>query len=169
MSPARAGQQLGLSEVHAAWLAKLDEAQPSSPLQVPDPDAVPALLGRLGLVPEDALDVLRTMPSPERDPESWWLLERSHTVLVRSLASRSNQPGWEPIPALPAALRLLPVHLILVSVSAVRERQQELGVADDIAWETLSYLGRAMNAYRAAGRLEYPGLPAAIHPSSRSA
>jgi hypothetical protein len=149
MSPARAGQQLGLSEAHAAWLAKLGVAQPSSPLQVPHPDAMRALLDRLGLAPEDAADVLRTLPSPERDPASWWLLERGHDVFVRSLASRTNQPDREAIPALPAALRLFPVHLILVSVAAVRERQQDLGVPDDIAWETLSFLGRAMAVYRA--------------------
>jgi hypothetical protein len=149
MSPARVAQQLGLSEVHAAWLAKWDEAQPSSPLQVLHPDAASALLDRLGLAREDAADVLRTMPSPDRDPALWWLLERGHSVFVRSLASRSNQPGGEPIPELPAALRLFPVHLILVSVAAVRERQQALGVPDDIAWETLSYLGRAISAYRA--------------------
>jgi hypothetical protein len=149
MSRAQAGHQLGLSEDHAGWLAKLDEAQLSSTLLVPRPDAAQALLDRLGLAPEDAMEVLRAMPSPEGDPAAWWLLERSHHMFMRTLASRSNQPDWEPIPALPAALRLFPVHLILVSVAEVRERQQKLGVPDDIAWDTLSYLGRAMNAYRA--------------------
>jgi hypothetical protein len=88
------------------------------------------------------------MPSPERDPESWWLLERSYNMLIRSLAGRENQLDWEPIPDLPEALRLFPVHVILVSVDKIRQRQQEFGVPDDISWGTLSWLGKAMSAYR---------------------
>jgi hypothetical protein len=38
--------------------------------------------------------------------------------------------------------------LILLSIDATRERHKEFGVPDDISWETLSYVGRAMKAYR---------------------
>jgi hypothetical protein len=57
---------------------------------------------------------------------------------------------WEPIPSLPEELRLFSVHLILVSIAAIRQRQQKFGMPDDISWETLSYLGRAMNVYRSS-------------------
>jgi hypothetical protein len=141
-------EKLGLSESHAAWLAKLDSARPSTELLVPDHNALSALLDRLAVDPEDAAEVLRTMPSPERDPELWWLLERSHNVFVSSLAGRESEPNREPIPSLPDALSLLPVHLILVSIPAIRQRQQEFGVPDDTSWETLSWVGRAMAAHR---------------------
>jgi hypothetical protein len=46
---------------------------------MPAVDAV--ALGRLGVDPEDAAEVLRTVPSPERDPEIWWLLEQSRCTI----------------------------------------------------------------------------------------
>src|SRR6266700_7155535 len=144
---AHAAEKLGLGDVHAVWLAKLEGARPSTDLLVPAPDALSALLTRLDVVSEDASEVLRTMPSPERDPELWWLLERSHNLFVSSLAGRDSQPNREPVPPLPEALGLFSVHLILVSVTAIRQRQQEFGVPEDISWETLSWLGRAMAAY----------------------
>jgi hypothetical protein len=140
--------KLGLDEVHRVWLAKLEETHPSANLPAPNTDALPALLARLDVAKEDAAEVLETMPSPERNPESWWLLERSHAALVRNLASRENQPDWKPIPVLAGELRLFPIHLILVSIAAIRQRHTEFGVPDDISWETLSYVGPAMAAYR---------------------
>jgi len=150
MTGAHVAEKLGLGDVPLAWLAKLEEARPAADLQVPNPDALSVLLARLSVAREDLAEVLETMPSPERDPELWWLLERSHNVFVSSLASRENQPSGEPIPPpVPEALRLFTVHLILVSIAAILQRQQEFGVPDDISWETLSWLGRAMSTYRA--------------------
>jgi hypothetical protein len=148
MTAAHVAEKVGLGGSHAAWVAELGEARPSASLPVLNPDAASALLVRLDVASEDAAEVLRTMPAPERDPELWWLLERSHNMLVSRLASRENQPNGTPIPPLSAALTLFPIHLILASVAAIRQRQQEFGVPDDISWQTLSWLGRAMSAYR---------------------
>jgi hypothetical protein len=104
------------------------------------------LLARLGVAPEDAAEVVRTLPSPEQNSEGWWLLEQSHARLAHSLAERDGEA--EPLPPPPAELRLFPVHLILVAIDAIRNRHQEFGIPDAISWETLSYLGRAMTAYR---------------------
>jgi hypothetical protein len=139
-------KRLGLTEAHAAWLAKLDEARPSGSMPPPDANSLPPLLAQLGVEPEDAAEVLRAMPSQAHDPELWWLLERSHYLLAGHLASRGVDPEY--FPPLPEALRLFPVHVILVSVEAIRRRHQELGIPGDVSWETLSYLGRAMTAYR---------------------
>src|SRR5260370_27888913 len=100
----------------------------------------------LGVTPEDAAELLRTMPSPERDPESWRLLERSHHLLSRGLANQSD--NVEPLPPSPAALKLFPVQVILGTIDAIRACHQQFGIPDDISWETLSHLGRAMAAYR---------------------
>jgi hypothetical protein len=129
--------KLGLEEVHRGWLAKLEEAHPCASLPVPNTDALSDALERLDVAKQDAAEVLETMPSPDRDPESWWLLERSHAALVRNLASHENQPTWEPIPPLPPAFRLFAIHLILVSVAAIRQRHKEFGVPDDISCEHL--------------------------------
>lgn len=140
--------KLGLDEVHRVWLAKLEETHPLAILPAPNTDAHSALLARLDVAKEDAAEVLETMPSPDRDPESWWLLERSHAALLRNLASHENQPAWEPIPPLPPAFRLFAIHLILVSVAAIRQRHKEFGLPGYVSWETLSYAGRAVTAYR---------------------
>lgn len=146
MTAAQVAKRLGLGNAHTAWLARLEQAGLSG-LQTPGCDALAALLARLDVTPEDAAEVLRTMPSAERDPELWWLLERSHHLLAGGQAGRDSDVP-EPLPSLPAALMLFPVHLILVGIDAIRQGHREFGIPDDISWETLSYLGRAMTAYR---------------------
>jgi hypothetical protein len=132
---ARVAEKLGLGDVHSIWLAKLEELHSSANLSAPDTGALSALFAQLDVTNEDAAEILETMPSPERDPESWWLLEKSQVAFVHGLASRETQPDWVPLPTLPVALRLFPVHLILVSIAAIRQRQEDFGVPDDISWE----------------------------------
>jgi hypothetical protein len=165
MTAADAAQGLGLGDSHAAWLTNLDNVHPSASLMAPDQDELAASLTRLGVAPDDAAEVLRTMPSAERNPEAWWLLERSHYVFAGGLANRdiaasTNTSGesvpmldwamWSqpPLSPLPAELRFFPVHLILVTVDAIRACHREFGIPDDISWKTLSYLGQAMTVYR---------------------
>lgn len=107
-------------------------------MRISDTDSLRTLLARLDVTAADAEEVLRTMPSAGNDPELWELLERCHDTLARG----------EPLPPMPASLPLFPVHLIVASLDAIRRRHQELGIPDDISWETLSFLGRAMTAYR---------------------
>jgi GNAT-like C-terminal domain/N-acyltransferase N-terminal domain len=113
---------------------------------MPDTEALSGLLVQLSVAPEDAVEVLRTMPSPAHDPERWWLLERSRELLARGLANRDDNA--EPLPSLPGSLALFPVHLILLTLDAIRGCHREFGIPDDISWETLSFVGRAMIAYR---------------------
>jgi hypothetical protein len=142
---AQLAKHLGLGDIHSAWLAKL-ETSPAASMPELDVDALSTLLARLGVAPEDAAEVLRTMPSAERDPELWRLLELSCHILTNGLANQGE--GAEPLPPLPATLSLFPVHAILGAMEAIRQRHQELGIPDDVSWETLSYLGRAMTSYR---------------------
>src|SRR6266851_5878586 len=89
LTAARVAKRLGLADVHAAWLAKLEKIGPSAAMRVGDRPTLLASLGRLGLALEDAVEVLRTMPSAEHDPESWWLLDRAHNALARGLANKT--------------------------------------------------------------------------------
>ncbi|MBO0859341.1 MAG: hypothetical protein J2P21_12840 [Chloracidobacterium sp.] len=45
---------------------------PSVGMSVLDIQALSTLLAGLGVALEESAEVLRTMPSAERDPESWW-------------------------------------------------------------------------------------------------
>src|SRR4051812_35120962 len=68
---------LGLQDCHDDWLAELAATgAPLSSLVLPERNQVTRLLTRLGCRPADATAVAETLPSPERDPELWWLLER---------------------------------------------------------------------------------------------
>jgi hypothetical protein len=146
-------ERLGLGEGPAEWLAKLGPSSTTSTLEAPNPDRLSALLGRLEVPDEDRAEVVRTMPQAERDPEIWWLLERSHRLLAQGMVDRVRQTGPPP-PAppglLPAALRLFAVHLILATVDDIRGCHADLGIPDDVSWETLSHLGRRMASYRAS-------------------
>jgi hypothetical protein len=134
--------RLGLGEEQAAWLAALDAACPETRLSAPTPTALEALLPRLDIEPEAGRELIRTLPQPDRDPETWWLLERSHRLLKQALSNPAS--GFEPIPRLPSLLKFFPAHLVLVNVKAALQRHREMGVTEDVSWETVSWLGRAM-------------------------
>ena len=93
------------------------------------------VLLRLGVTAEDAAEAVGEVP------------EQYRRALVGALAHRSR-PG-DPMPALPPAEPpILAAQVILAAIDDIRACHRELGVADDISWETLAHLGRAMAGYR---------------------
>jgi hypothetical protein len=146
MTTVRIAKRLGLGDAHASWLAQLERQHPNGPMPAFHSYALATTLRQLKLTVEDAADVLRTMPSAEHDPELWWLLERGRCLLAHAIANQDG--GSEPLPPLPPALRFFPVHLILAMVDIIRKHHQDLVIPEDISWETLSHVGRAMAAYR---------------------
>jgi hypothetical protein len=165
MTAADVAKGLELGNLHSAWLRNLDEVQPPAGLTVPGGDELSALLAKLGVTADDAEELLRTMPSAKHDQEAWWLLERSSYMFASGLANRdtaaSAKPNFQaapmldwamwsqsPLSPLPAPLRFFPAHLILAASGAIRACHQEFAIPEDISWRTLSFLGRAMAAYR---------------------
>jgi len=143
---------LGLGDAETEWLAKLEKAQPSSPIAALDSHRLADLHGRLQVPVEDREAIVETMPRADRDPELWWLLDRSHHLLAHDIVNRVRQTGPPPAtpPAiLPATLGLFSVHLIVVAVDGILRCHRELGIPEDVSWETLSILGRRMAAFRA--------------------
>jgi hypothetical protein len=129
------------------WLAKLEKVSRPAPMPVPSHGVLRESLSQLRVSPQDAEAVLATMPAPDRDPEPWSLLQRSHHLLSQGLAHRSNNA--EPLPALPPSFRFFPVHLILATLPEIRECHRHFGIPDDISTETLAHVGQAMSEYRA--------------------
>jgi len=78
----------------------------------------------------------KSRESPNQIAKLNWLLERNHSTITACLAARDTVA--ESLPPLPASLKLFLSHLILVTIDAIRRRQQELGIPDDVSWETLS-------------------------------
>jgi GNAT domain-containint protein/N-acyltransferase family protein len=97
------------------------------------------IMARLGLAPED----LEELPA-----DAAGLIEEHRRALAAALAHRSR-PGDPMPPVPPAEPPLFAVHLILAALDDIRQCHREIGVTDDISWETLAHLGRAVAAYRA--------------------
>jgi GNAT-like C-terminal domain/N-acyltransferase N-terminal domain len=100
------------------------------------------LLSRLGVSEEDAAAVVAARPSPARDPEAWWLVERCAHMLVRDIGGW-RELGW---PALPG--RLLYVYVFLAVLPHVRKWHDERRIPEEVAWATLADLGRVMAIQR---------------------
>jgi hypothetical protein len=148
----RVAERLGLGDAEAEWLAKLEGAHPSSPMTMPATGRLIDLVEQLEVPVEDRAKVLDNMPDPDRDPERWWLLERSHHFLAHDLVSRVRQTGPPPPTPprlLPEGLSFFSVHLILVTINDILNCHQKIGVPEEVSRETLSLLGRRMASYRA--------------------
>src|SRR5207244_31713 len=83
-----------------AGLGSLGQVGPA-PDGVPMPRGQAALeqLGRLGVVEPDLTAIAQALPTPEQQPELWWLLERAYHQ-VRLDIGRWDAATW--LPSLPA-------------------------------------------------------------------
>jgi hypothetical protein len=148
VNSAQVAERFGLGETHAGWLAKLDAVASPDALTTPNETELTESLIRLDAAPDDIVDVVRTFPRPDRDPEAWWLLERSHHLLSHGLFNAGDSAVA--VPALPDELSLFAAYVILVTLPEIRRCHEALGIPDDVSRETLGHLGRAMSAYRAS-------------------
>jgi GNAT-like C-terminal domain/N-acyltransferase N-terminal domain len=146
----------------SAWLGSDDDeiktfvseleriGPPAEEVGLPDPDECPALYQRLGIRDDDAAEITATTPSPNDDPELWWLLQRSHQTLVAGMGDL--EWSWLRWPHLPPGLgsrgRFFYVHVLLASVPAVLRYHEKRGIPEDTSWATLADLGRQLAIYR---------------------
>jgi hypothetical protein len=143
-------RRLGLGEDHRAFLEELAAAgPPASPATLPGAAELPALLRRLGVADQDAAELTRALPSPDRTPEVWWLLERCHRRIVGDLGEVAPVPRWPPLPRPLGALgRLFYAYVFLTAVPDVRDWHRRRGIPDDVSWATLADFGRHLAVVR---------------------
>jgi hypothetical protein len=155
-------RRLGLGEDHRAFLEELAVAgPPGPPADLPGAAELPPLLRRLGVADQDAAALTGALPSPDRTPEAWWLLERCHRRVVADLGGISPLPRWPPLPRhLGAVGRLFYASVFLAAVPDVRAWHRGRGIPDDVSWATLADFGRHLAVVR---RLH--GEPAADPPA----
>lgn len=142
---------LGLGVAYSGWIASLAAIEPRAPaIEFPSPDRCAQILARLGCQEADIEDVLATMPSAERTPALWWLLERCHQDLLRSMGDPDvSGPTWPELPAhLGIAGRCFYLHLYVAVFPQTRTWHQARGIPDQVSWATLSDLGRHVAIHR---------------------
>jgi hypothetical protein len=135
--------RLGLDAGLRAWLDSLEAAgPPAGGVPLPRGEEAAALLRRLGTADPDVPAVLEALPSPEAQPELWWLLERAYGQVVAGLGS--GEPAR--LPSLPPELgppgRCFWVAVFLAAAGDVRRWHAARGIPEDVTWDTLSDLGR---------------------------
>jgi hypothetical protein len=143
-------RRLGLGEDHRAFLEELAAAgPPAAPTTLPGAAELSPLLRRLGVADQDAAALTGALPSPDRTPEVWWLLERCHRRVVADLGGVAPLPRWPPLPRRLGALgRLFYAYVFLAAVPEVRGWHRRRGIPDDVSWATLADLGRHLAVVR---------------------
>src|ERR1700730_18214289 len=102
LSPSEVALGLELPDELAPWLDSLQRVgPPAGGLRLPRGDQALELLRRLGVVEPDLTVIAEALPTPEAQPELWWLLERSYQQLRRAIG-RPDAAGW--LPSLPSHL-----------------------------------------------------------------
>ncbi len=152
LSSAQVQDKLGLSDEVMHWLLTAEQSEALRNPVLPDDAKAAQLLERLDVNAADRADTLAARPDPEAQPELWWVLCRSYGVMFADMGRGEPVTGFKGWPGLPASLgalgRHLYVWLFLAVLPDVRRFHAERGIPDDISWDTLTVLGRAMDEVR---------------------
>lgn len=149
MNPLRAAGPSRFGDEHRPWLDALEAiGPPPREFRLPDPASVPGLFRQLAIDERDAHELRSLWPAPARDPEFWWLLERAHHLLVRSIGGFDHL-GWPRLPpAFGAAGRYFWAYVFLAAFPDVRAYHARRAIADEVAIATLADLGRNLKRDR---------------------
>ncbi len=113
------------------------EAADHFPFALPDGDDLAEICRNLDVPPPAAEEVVAAAPSPERDPEAWWLLERCYAQF-RS----GNRPPW-PAPWVTdePLTRYFHLYVFLAAVGDVLAKHDARDIPPEITWTTLRDVG----------------------------
>lgn len=144
-------QRLGLGSDARTWLVALDGVGPAK-VELPVAGRLHELLVRLGVPELDLQPVLSAAPSLARDPELWWLLERSVRLALLRLGSQGEMlPSFADLPwDLGPVARYFYVYVYVAAIPATLSHHRERGIPDDVSWATLADLGDKMAMHRRA-------------------
>lgn len=138
-------ERLGLGEGCMPWLEELAALELAEPAVLPAPAEAAPSLARLRVPAGQAVEAITAMPSLERTPELWWVMERCSALLIREMGKYAPLRPWPDLPReLGTSARYCYVWAFLATLPAVRRWHAQRGIPDDVSWATLADLGRHM-------------------------
>src|SRR6478735_12078905 len=137
------------------WLEANRALEPTV-IVLPDGLELVHLLERLGVEPDDAVELPALLAQVLADPRLSWLTARYATALVRDLGLlglptifADPARNWPVLPLSdgPAA-RCVYLPAFLATVGQIRTLHGDRGIPDEISWATLADLGRQITVHR---------------------
>lgn len=131
------------------WLTHLQARPAPDPVQLPSRDDLAPILLDLAVPHEDIDGLIARLPTPERSPDVWWLLERATAELTTTMGAIDGPPSF---PVLPVALgpegRFFFVYVFVAALPAARAFHKTRDVPVDISRRTFADLGRNLAVHR---------------------
>ena len=160
MTPPGILDRLPNDEATRTWLEHLESVDPITPeLRLPGPDDLLNDLIDLAVPHEDIDAIIALTPSPDRDPDAWWLLERTATSIYSCVGQIESPPPSPVLPKDDAFLQYFYVYVFLALKPLVEEWHRHRGIPLDISRWTLADLGRNMAVHRKRYRVGGLTLP----------
>lgn len=116
--------------------------------ELPRGQAAHALLAHLEFPAHTIDEIVESLPTRERNPEAWWLLERLYSALVDRGPSRFPPPWLAPVPGDDLVTRYFHLYVFLAGVPHVLELHAERGIDPDVTWATMTDLGLQVANYQ---------------------
>lgn len=132
------------------WYGHLTEiGDPPFPVTLPSPAELPDTLRYLEIPEEDINDVIRLMPTPDDEPELWWILQRTVYSLVLRMGEVEGPPRFGVLRDISdPAYRFFFVHVFVAALPHVQIYFAQRGVPEAVAQATLADLGRNVRVHR---------------------
>jgi hypothetical protein len=141
---------LDADEVTRGWLGHLAEVgAPDFAVILPGPEELAATLVELAVPHEDVDELVALLGPLRRDPQLWWVLERSVHALVRTMGEVDAPVQLPPLPAdLGDLHRWLYVYVFVAALPHVRDYHRARGIPGEVSRLTLADLGRNVAVHR---------------------
>lgn len=113
---------------------------------LPGPDEARERLSFLGIAPDAVDEAVGAIPSRERNPEEWFLLER----LYRELMTREAGPLWWPYPEPSEAplSRYFQLYVFMAALPEARRLHAQRGIDDEVSVATLRDVALSVEWFR---------------------
>ena len=119
--------------------------RPDFDVRLPAVEDLPQVLLDLAVPHEDIDGLVAQLPSPERDPRTWRLLEYVTHAVVRPMGAIEDAPPFQELaPSMGILRRYFYVYVFLAALPHVQDFHRGRGIPEDVSRSTLADLGRCM-------------------------